>query len=89
MADAAPSNTPSNDHIMGVYNRAPLAFERGRGVRLYTAEGEEYLDNDVASAVKPELILRPAEEPASPVPTFQPAGRSRVTLTGAFSWPTR
>ena len=44
MADAAPSNTPSNDHIMGVYNRAPLAFERGRGVRLYTAEGEEYLD---------------------------------------------
>ena len=29
---------------MGVYSRAPLAFERGRGVRLYTAEGEEYLD---------------------------------------------
>jgi catechol 1,2-dioxygenase len=26
-------------------------------------EGEEYLDNDVASAVKPELILRPTEEP--------------------------
>ena len=33
-----------NDHIMGVYNRAPLAFERGRGARLYTAEGEAYLD---------------------------------------------
>jgi acetylornithine/N-succinyldiaminopimelate aminotransferase len=32
------------DHLMGVYNRAPLAFERGRGVRLYTAEGAEYLD---------------------------------------------
>jgi acetylornithine/N-succinyldiaminopimelate aminotransferase len=29
---------------MGVYNRAPLSFERGRGSRLYTAEGEEYLD---------------------------------------------
>jgi acetylornithine/N-succinyldiaminopimelate aminotransferase len=29
---------------MGVYSRAPLAFERGKGVRLYTAEGEEYLD---------------------------------------------
>ncbi len=29
---------------MGVYNRAPLAFERGEGVRLYTAEGEAYLD---------------------------------------------
>ena len=32
------------DHIMGVYNRAPLAFERGEGVRLYTAENEAYLD---------------------------------------------
>jgi len=32
------------DHIMGVYNRAQVAFERGEGVRLYTAEGEEYLD---------------------------------------------
>ena len=32
------------DHLMGVYNRAPLAFERGEGVRLYTAEGEAYLD---------------------------------------------
>jgi acetylornithine/N-succinyldiaminopimelate aminotransferase len=33
-----------DDHLMGVYSRAQLAFERGRGVRLYTAEGEEYLD---------------------------------------------
>jgi len=32
------------DHILGVYNRAPLAFERGEGARLYTAEGEAYLD---------------------------------------------
>jgi acetylornithine/N-succinyldiaminopimelate aminotransferase len=44
LADATQSATPSSDHIMGVYNRAPLAFERGLGVRLYTAEGEEYLD---------------------------------------------
>ncbi|MBI1197834.1 MAG: acetylornithine/succinylornithine family transaminase [Phenylobacterium sp.] len=29
---------------MGVYARAPLAFERGEGVRLYTAEGDAYLD---------------------------------------------
>ncbi|THD82101.1 MAG: aspartate aminotransferase family protein [Phenylobacterium sp.] len=29
---------------MGVYQRAPLAFERGEGARLYTAEGEAYLD---------------------------------------------
>jgi acetylornithine/N-succinyldiaminopimelate aminotransferase len=32
------------DHILGVYNRAPLAFERGEGARLYTAQGEAYLD---------------------------------------------
>jgi acetylornithine/N-succinyldiaminopimelate aminotransferase len=31
-------------HLLGVYNRAPLSFERGEGVRLYTAEGEAYLD---------------------------------------------
>ena len=43
MAEGA-SPTVSNDHIMGVYSRAPLSFERGRGARLYTAEGEEYLD---------------------------------------------
>jgi len=42
MSDAALA-TP-NDHILGVYNRAPLAFERGEGARLYTAEGEAYLD---------------------------------------------
>ena len=43
MAEGATTTVP-NDHIMGVYNRAPLAFERGRGARLYTAEGEAYLD---------------------------------------------
>lgn len=29
---------------MGVYNRAPLAFERGRGARLFSTDGEAYLD---------------------------------------------
>jgi acetylornithine/N-succinyldiaminopimelate aminotransferase len=29
---------------MGVYARAPLAFERGEGARLYTRDGEAYLD---------------------------------------------
>ena len=32
------------DHIMGVYNRAQLAFERGEGVRLYAEDGTVYLD---------------------------------------------
>jgi acetylornithine/N-succinyldiaminopimelate aminotransferase len=40
----APSGFSSDSHIMGVYNRAPLAFERGEGVRLYTADGQDYLD---------------------------------------------
>ena len=29
---------------MGVYNRAPLAFERGEGARLWSTDGDEYLD---------------------------------------------
>jgi len=29
---------------MGVYNRAPLAVERGRGARLWDTEGNDYLD---------------------------------------------
>lgn len=33
-----------SDHILGVYNRAKLAFERGEGARLYTTDGEAYLD---------------------------------------------
>jgi len=33
-----------DDHIMGVYSRTPLAFERGEGSRLYTTDGEAYLD---------------------------------------------
>jgi acetylornithine/N-succinyldiaminopimelate aminotransferase len=42
---AAQAGAPvPSDHIMGVYARAPLAFERGRGSRLYTADGEAYLD---------------------------------------------
>ena len=45
-AAATASSPPlaSEDHLFGVYNRAPLAFERGQGARLYTAEGEAYLD---------------------------------------------
>ena len=42
-ASQAPATVPS-DHIMGVYSRTPLAFERGEGARLYTTDGEVYLD---------------------------------------------
>ena len=40
----ATSSNASQHHIMGVYNRTPLAFERGRGARLFSTEGGEYLD---------------------------------------------
>ena len=44
MAETTATAPVPSDHIMGVYARAPLAFERGEGSRLYTAEGEAYLD---------------------------------------------
>ncbi|HEV7157478.1 MAG TPA: aspartate aminotransferase family protein [Caulobacteraceae bacterium] len=40
---SAPATVPA-DHLLAVYARAPLAFERGEGARLYTAEGRAYLD---------------------------------------------
>ncbi len=43
MTTAATAN-PLSDHIMGVYNRAPLAVARGEGVRLWDVNGEAYLD---------------------------------------------
>jgi acetylornithine/N-succinyldiaminopimelate aminotransferase len=42
-ASHAAASVPS-DHIMGVYARTPLAFERGEGARLITTDGESYLD---------------------------------------------
>lgn len=41
---AAPAPAVPADHLMGVYNRAPVAFERGEGVRLFTSDGRSYLD---------------------------------------------
>jgi acetylornithine/N-succinyldiaminopimelate aminotransferase len=35
---------PSDDHLFGVYSRAPIAVERGEGVRLYDRSGRAYLD---------------------------------------------
>ena len=34
----------SQDHLFGVYNRAPIEVERGEGVRLYDRSGRAYLD---------------------------------------------
>jgi predicted acetylornithine/succinylornithine family transaminase len=32
------------DHVLQVYKRNPVVFERGRGVRLFDADGRSYLD---------------------------------------------
>lgn len=34
----------STEHLMSVYNRAPLEVDRGRGARLWATDGSEYLD---------------------------------------------
>ena len=34
----------SSEHLMGVYNRAPLEVDRGQGARLWAKDGTEYLD---------------------------------------------
>jgi acetylornithine/N-succinyldiaminopimelate aminotransferase len=47
---------------MGVYSRAPLAFERGEGVRLWSTDGEVYLDcvagiaTDALGHAHPKLV---------------------------------
>jgi len=33
-----------SSHLMGVYNRAPLAVDHGKGPRLYATDGTVYLD---------------------------------------------
>ncbi len=40
----APNAAAAMPHVMGVYGRTPLAFERGAGVWLYATNGEAYLD---------------------------------------------
>jgi len=46
-----PSPSSSQSHIMGVYSRAGLAFERGEGVWLTSTTGERYLDAVAGIAV--------------------------------------
>jgi len=42
---------PVNSHLLPTYARVDLAFERGEGAWLYTAEGERYLDFTAGVAV--------------------------------------
>jgi acetylornithine/N-succinyldiaminopimelate aminotransferase len=59
---SGPLTSPADDHILGVYSRAPLAFERGEGVRLYSTDGEAYLDcvagiaTDALGHAHPKLV---------------------------------
>ena len=41
----------SEQYLLHTYNRAPVVWERGEGVRLYDADGKEYLDFAAGIAV--------------------------------------
>ena len=41
---AAPTSAATPSALLPVYRRAPIEFVRGEGVRLYDAEGREYVD---------------------------------------------
>ncbi len=41
----------TEQYVLHTYNRFPVAFERGEGVRLYDVEGKEYLDFGAGIAV--------------------------------------
>ena len=51
MAPSQSSNSESSSKLFSAFARAPIHFERGEGVRLYTNEGEEYLDFAAGIAV--------------------------------------
>ena len=40
-----------NSSVLPTYKRAPLAFDHGKGMRLYTEDGREYLDFGAGVAV--------------------------------------
>ena len=46
-----PSAPAGQSHLMGVYSRTPLAFERGEGAWLISTGGERYLDAVAGIAV--------------------------------------
>ncbi|WP_119390269.1 aspartate aminotransferase family protein [Taklimakanibacter lacteus] len=54
--------------VLPTYKRAPLAFDHGKGMRIYTAEGKEYLDFGAGVAVTslghahPHLVEALAEQ---------------------------
>ena len=64
---ASPPNAAAS-HVMGVYSRGDLAFERGAGVRLYSTKGEVYLDCVAGIAVNglghchPKLVKALADQ---------------------------
>ena len=62
------ADTTSSSSLFSAFARAPIHFERGEGVRLFTNEGTEYLDFAAGIAVNslghshPELVSALAEQ---------------------------
>ena len=62
------ADTTSSSSLFSAFARAPIHFERGEGVRLFTTDGTEYLDFAAGIAVNslghshPELVNALAEQ---------------------------
>ena len=41
----------ADQYVLHTYNRFPVVFDRGQGVRLYDTDGKEYLDFGAGIAV--------------------------------------
>ena len=73
--DAAQVKDWDDTHVMHTYARLPVTFVRGRGVRLYDADGKEYLDFLAGIAVNglghchPRLVRAIQEQAATLIHT--------------------
>jgi len=55
--------TTSSSHLMPVFARVDLAFERGEGAWLIATDGERYLDFTSGVAVNALGHVEPVQEP--------------------------
>ena len=68
--------------VLPTYARAKVAFERGEGVRVFTPEGEAYLDFGAGVAVTSSAqrsfsacimaAMRSSASPSAPIPSKVP-----------------
>ena len=88
----------AKEHLLHTYNRYPVAFDHGKGVRLYDTDGKEYLDFCAGIAVyalgygnrKYEDALKSQIEKISHTSNYyysEPLARASAALTKAAGLP--